>query len=112
MKPRVFLVPMAIVWLALVVVAWGYRAQPFRPYEPMLATEHSFRRNAEVSMESYGGLSFRFGSGDSITSSGEALIGNGVEPDEYVVQTQSDLLAGLDTIHEAALAWLRTELKP
>jgi len=51
---------MAIVWLALVVVAWGYRAQPFRPYEPMLATEHSFRRNAEVSMESYGGLSFRF----------------------------------------------------
>jgi len=63
-------------------------------------------------LEYWGGLSFRFGSGDSITSSGEALIGNGVEPDEYVVQTQSDLLAGLDTIHEAALAWLRTELKP
>ena len=40
------------------------------------------------------------------------LIGRGVMPDYVVDQKQSDLLAGVDTIHEAALAWVRQELKP
>jgi hypothetical protein len=34
-----------------------------------------------------------------------------VVPDEIVEQKQSDLLAGKDSIHEAALAWVRSELK-
>lgn len=59
-----------------------------------------------------GPVSFQFASGDSISAEGEALIGQGVEPDEVVLQRQSDLLAGRDTMVEAALAWLRTELKP
>lgn len=60
----------------------------------------------------YGGISLQLASGDSIGADGTPLIGRGVVPDVVVLQTQSDLLAGKDTIHEAALAWLRTELKP
>ncbi len=60
----------------------------------------------------WGGMSFQLASGDTISKNGEALIGHGVEPDFVVDQRQSDLLAGVDTIHEAALAWVRQELKP
>lgn len=60
----------------------------------------------------WGGLSFQIASGDTITKDGEAMIGTGVMPDFVVDQKQSDLLAGRDTIHEAALAWVRQELKP
>ncbi len=58
----------------------------------------------------WGPLGYQLASGDSISLEGEALIGQGVEPDVYVVQRQSDLLAGRDTIVEAAVAWLREEL--
>lgn len=47
-----------------------------------------------------------------MSSAGSALIGHGVEPDEIVLQRQSDLLAGKDTMVERAVAWLRSELKP
>jgi hypothetical protein len=57
----------------------------------------------------WGGLSFQLASGDTITKDGEAMIGKGVRPDYVVQQRQSDLLAGLDSIHEAALAWIRQE---
>jgi hypothetical protein len=60
----------------------------------------------------WGGISFQIASGDTLTSEGAPLIGHGVVPDEIVQQKQSDLLAGIDTIHEAALAWVRSELKP
>ncbi len=60
----------------------------------------------------WGGLSFQIASGDTITKDGEPMIGRGVMPDFVVDQKQSDLLAGVDTIHEAALAWVRQELKP
>ena len=33
-------------------------------------------------------------------------------PDEIVLPKQSDLLVGKDTVYEAALAWVRSELKP
>ncbi len=59
-----------------------------------------------------GPIAFQIASGDSISADGETLIGRGVEPDEIVLQRQSDLLAGKDTMVEAALAWLRKELKP
>jgi hypothetical protein len=60
----------------------------------------------------WGGISFQLASGDTISKDGDALIGAGVMPDVVVDQRQSDLLAGVDTIHEAALAWVRQELKP
>jgi hypothetical protein len=56
-------------------------------------------------------LAFQFASGDTIAFDGRALIGHGVEPDEIVLPKQSDLLAGKDTLHEAALAWVRANLK-
>jgi C-terminal processing protease CtpA/Prc len=63
-------------------------------------------------LQYWGGISLQFATGDCYTASGDTLIGYGVEPDVVVVPKQSDLLAGLDSLHEAALAWLRTELKP
>ena len=63
-----------------------------------------------VSFTYWGALSIQFASGDTIAHDGQALIGHGVEPDVVVWPKQSDLLAGKDTLHEAALAWLRQEL--
>lgn len=60
----------------------------------------------------WSGLSFQIASGDTIAFDGRALIGHGVEPDVVVWPRQSDLLAGKDSLHEAALAWIRQELKP
>lgn len=65
-----------------------------------------------VQFSYWGGISFQFASGDTITDEGEALLGHGVRPDEIVEQKQSDLVAGKDSIHEAALAWVRANLKP
>jgi hypothetical protein len=56
-------------------------------------------------------MSWQLASGDTIAFDGRALIGHGVEPDEIVLAKQSDLLAGKDTVHEAALAWVRAHLK-
>lgn len=60
----------------------------------------------------WGGINLQLASGDTISKDGEALIGKGVMPDFVIQQKQSDLLDGIDTIHEAALAWVRLELKP
>lgn len=49
---------------------------------------------------------------DSIAPDGTLLTTHGVLPDQIVVPTESDLLAGKDTVEAAALAWLRTELHP
>ncbi|MBK8258658.1 MAG: hypothetical protein IPK82_39115 [Polyangiaceae bacterium] len=65
-----------------------------------------------VNMAYYGAFEIQLASGDTITSQGDAKIGHGVEPDEVVAQRQSDLLAGKDSLHEAALTWLRDHLKP
>ncbi len=63
-------------------------------------------------MEYWGGISYALASGDSIAADGTTLIGRGAEPDVIVQQRQSDLLQGRDTIHDAAVAWVLTELKP
>jgi hypothetical protein len=60
----------------------------------------------------WGGLRYQFASGDTISADGVSLMGKGVMPDVVVQQKQSDLIAGKDSIHEAALAWVRSELKP
>ncbi|MBM4374275.1 MAG: hypothetical protein FJ095_04255 [Deltaproteobacteria bacterium] len=59
-----------------------------------------------------GSLAFQLASGDSIGADGSPLLGHGVEPDEVVLQRQSDLVAGRDTMVQRAVDWLRTELKP
>jgi hypothetical protein len=50
--------------------------------------------------------------GDDILADGSTHNGHGVQPDEVVLPKQSDLLAGKDTVFEAALAWVRGRLKP
>ncbi len=60
----------------------------------------------------YGGVYWQFATGDSIAADGQPLIGHGVAPDQVVDQLQTDLLAGKDSLHEAALAWVRANLKP
>lgn len=64
-----------------------------------------------VNLTYHGAFGVQIASGDTITSDGSAWIGHGVTPDEIVAQRQSDLLAGKDSIHEAALAWVRQNLK-
>lgn len=59
-----------------------------------------------------GGLGFQLGSGESLAPTGETMIGYGVIPDVVLLPLQSDLLAGKDTLFEAALAWVRSEAKP
>ncbi|MFO0593268.1 MAG: S41 family peptidase [Polyangiaceae bacterium] len=73
------------------------------------ATAGAFSTYVQLSYE--GVLDFQIASGDTIRADGQALIGHGVEPDEVVQQRQSDLLAGKDSLHEAALAWVRAHLK-
>lgn len=58
----------------------------------------------------WGGLLWSIGAQDSITPEGLTLCGRGVYPDEIVLPKQSDLLDGKDTVHEAAVAWLRSEI--
>jgi hypothetical protein len=56
-------------------------------------------------------LDFQMASGDTITFEGKTLIGHGVEPDQIVQHTQTALLQGKDLPYEAALAWVRQNLK-
>lgn len=57
-------------------------------------------------------LDFQLASGDMYLSDGSALIGQGIAPDVVVEHTQSSLLAGKDAPFEAALAWVKGNLKP
>lgn len=57
------------------------------------------------------GLSYQFGSGDTIDiRTGAALCGSGAKPDEIVFPKQSDLVVGKDTVYEAAATWVRANL--
>lgn len=58
------------------------------------------------------GVGYSIAVGDTLFHTGETLNGQGVAPDEVVLPRQSDLLAGRDTVHAAALAWVRSELTP
>jgi hypothetical protein len=58
------------------------------------------------------GLSFTIAVGDTFLPDGSTHNGRGVEPDEIVLPRQSDLVHGKDSVYEAALAWVRQELKP
>jgi hypothetical protein len=58
------------------------------------------------------GVGFQLGSGDTLAPTGETMIGHGAVPDVILLPKQSDLLAGKDTLFEAALAWVRSEIGP
>jgi carboxyl-terminal processing protease len=54
------------------------------------------------------GDAFQFPIASYRTADGEALEGRGVRPDERVVPTREQLLAGGDPVLEAALDWMRS----
>jgi C-terminal processing protease CtpA/Prc len=58
------------------------------------------------------GMSFTIAVGDTFLPDGSTHNGRGVDPDEVVLPRQSDLVQGKDSVYEAALAWVRQELKP
>jgi hypothetical protein len=60
----------------------------------------------------WGVMRWSLGIEDSIAPDGTTLCTHGVDPDVVVLPKQSDLLAGKDTVHETAMAWIRTELAP
>jgi hypothetical protein len=65
-----------------------------------------------IELRGWGPLYWQIASGDTIGADGSSLIGHGVVPDVVVLPKQSDLIAGKDTLFEAALAWVRQELTP
>lgn len=58
------------------------------------------------------GMSYVIAVGDTYLPDGSTANGTGVTPDVIVLPKQSDLLAGKDTVYEAALAWIRSEMTP
>ena len=59
----------------------------------------------------WSGISFQLASGDTVTFEGSPLIGHGIAPDVVVEHTQSALMQGRDLPYEAALEWVRGNLK-
>jgi C-terminal processing protease CtpA/Prc len=92
-------------WLPL-----GFKGAPkakvFGPY----ATAGAF--STLLTFGYWFGLGYSIAVGDTLHSSGQMLNGHGVAPDVVVVPLQSDLLAGKDSVYDAALAWVRQGLKP
>ncbi len=90
-------------WLPL-----GLKGAPnvriFGPYE----TNGGFSTRFQLSY--YLGMSIVLASGDTFVASGFTHNGTGVSPDVVVLPKQSDLVAGIDTVHAAALSWVREEL--
>jgi hypothetical protein len=89
-------------WLPL-----GFKGSPnariFAPYQ----TNGAF--STRYVLGYWLGLRYVLASGDTFVPSGETLNGRGIEPDQVVLPLQSDLVAGRDTVFEAALAWLREQ---
>jgi carboxyl-terminal processing protease len=53
-----------------------------------------------------GGDVLQYAIGDFVTAAGQRIEGHGVVPDEVVVPSRTDLLAGRDVTLEAALDWI------
>ncbi len=54
------------------------------------------------------GDGFQYAIANYISHSGDVLEGDGVEPTDPVEMSRADLLAGRDTVLEAAMAWIRS----
>jgi carboxyl-terminal processing protease len=55
------------------------------------------------------GDGFQYAMANYISEGGEALEGNGVEPDVEVKLVRASLLAGHDSVVDAALSWMKKE---
>ncbi|HHH29673.1 MAG TPA: hypothetical protein ENK57_15195 [Polyangiaceae bacterium] len=92
-------------WLPL-----GMKGAPnvriFGPYQ----TNGAFSTRYELGY--WFGINYIMASADTYVPDGSTMNGRGVEPDEIVFPLQSDLMAGKDTVFEAALQWVRQEMNP
>lgn len=92
-------------WLPL-GLAGAPNVQIFGPYQ----TNGGFSTRFQLGY--WLGMSVVLASGDTYLADGRTINGHGVEPDVVVLPKQSDLLVGVDTVFEAALAWVRQEVAP
>jgi hypothetical protein len=87
---------------------WGMKGAPhvriFAPYE----TNGGF--STRYSLGYWLSMGYVLAVGDTLAPDGHTLNGTGVSPDVVVLPKESDLLQGRDTVYEAALAWVRSEL--
>jgi hypothetical protein len=93
-------------WLTEGMKHGGPKTRVFGPYQTNGAFSTRYMFGYWLSM------GFVLAVGDDILADGTTHNGRGVEPDVVVLPLQSDLLAGKDTVYEAALAWVRSEVKP
>jgi len=100
------------------LLTWDVSASDFLPYElkggkrvrlfgpgPTMGAFGTFYQYSY-----WGGLLWSLAAQDSISPEGVTMTGHGVIPDELILPTQSDLLKGRDTLHDAAVAWIRKEM--
>ena len=78
----------------------------FGPYE----TNGAFSTRYQLGY--YLGMTYVLATGDSFVADGSTQAGTGAAPDVVVLPKQSDLLAGRDTVFDAALEWVRAEVQP
>ena len=91
-------------WLPLGMKNAGPNVRIFGPYQ----TNGGF--STRFILGYWLGVNYVLASGDTFLPDGSTANGTGVEPDVVVLPLQSDLLAGKDTVFEAALSWVRQEL--
>lgn len=91
-------------WLPLGMKGVASNVKVFAPFE----TNGGF--STRYAFGYWLGLNYVIAVGDSFDATGQTRNGRGVEPDVVVLPKQSDLLVGKDTVYEAALAWVRSEL--
>jgi hypothetical protein len=91
-------------WLPKGLKGAAPNVRVFGPYE----TNGAF--STRYSFGYWLGLNYVMAVGESFDPTGLSLGGRGAEPDVVVLPKQSDLVAGKDTVFEAALAWVRQEL--
>ena len=86
----------------------GFKGAPntriFGPYQ----TNGGFSTRYELGY--WLSMGYVLATGDTFLADGSTHNGHGVEPDVVVLPKQSDLLAGHDTVFDAAITWIRGEL--
>jgi hypothetical protein len=91
-------------WLPLGLKGAAPNVKIFAPYE----TNGGF--STRYAFGYWLGMSYVIAVGDTYDAEGRTHNGRGVEPDVVVLPKQSELLVGIDSVHAAALAWVREEL--
>jgi C-terminal processing protease CtpA/Prc len=93
-------------WLPLGLKGAAPNVKIFGPY----GTNGAFSTRFQSSY--WLGMTTVLATGDTFLPDGRTQAGLGVEPDVVVLPKQSDLVVGVDSVFEAAIAWVRQEMNP